>query len=120
MPKPEDKGHGKPDKKPNKHGKGIEKFLSKGWNALHVSVGDLETEEIAFQDTQALVIPRGQIFDEDGDKLKGKERPRFNVVDTDTGAYAVFHDALKQAVTLIYRIVDVEEEPEQEPTPEAA
>lgn len=120
MPKPEDSGHGKPEKKPRKHRKSIEKFLSKGWTALVAIAGSDRTSEVPFDHaTQAFVL-FGQIFNEDGKKLTGHDRPHAHIEDTPTGTVVVFLKPLEVNVSVLYKLEPVEIDTEEDPGPEAA
>lgn len=102
MPKPVNpgghgKGHGKA-KRP-----AIGKWLDKGWECVTIPAGDTNADEIPLDPVTESVAIFGQMFDDDGHKLKHK--PHVTVVETSTGAVISTAEPMTQDVQILYEIV---------------
>lgn len=100
----------KNDKPHKKHGKTLDDWVAKGWIPLKAAAETEHTPEVPVDHETQVFVLFGQVFDADGNKLKGHDRPLAHIEDTDTGTVVVFSAPLEQDVTLLYKLEPVEVE----------
>lgn len=106
MPKPNNPGeHGKGRGKDKAKGKPtITKWLDKGWERVIIPEGESAADEIPLDvDTESVSI-FGQMFDDDGVKLKHK--PHVTVEETATGAVISTAEPVTQDTQILYDVVE--------------
>jgi hypothetical protein len=86
--------------------KTVDDWVAKGWTAVELAPG--ASVAVTYDaNTQDLNVKRGQVFDVDGNRVAGADKPRVKVEDTDSGANIIQPDAAYPGtVTVLYRVVE--------------
>lgn len=106
MPK-EDNDNGD-DVEEKRRGKTVEDWVDKGWSELPASKNATATDEVTFDHSAKAFVLFGQMFDESGKKLKGRNRPHVATEETATGTVVVFSEPLKAGIILLYKLESIE------------
>ena len=109
MPKPENPGKPEND---HPHGPTVDKFIAKGWLPLTITAGSFQSEDVPIDSALQDVALLGVVFAADGSRMKGRGHPRASVEETETMFAVSLAKPAPQDVTVLYKIEEVEPEPE--------
>ena len=91
-------------KSKQRHGKTVADWVAKGWTAVPILAGAVESRDIFVDAATEDFILFGQVFGALGAKLTGRDRPHLGTDETDTGVVVTLSRPAGEDITFLYKV----------------